>query len=116
MLKNTLLKKILTETWKDVLESSYGTGLHFRLYDSTAFVGYFVGYQIVEMCSHSGCPKVTSRFLCFDTEGYRTNCDPHFDDIAEKHAYHDTMQEVYYWKNQINIKQNIDELNKSVLR
>lgn len=111
-MKNQLIKRILEKTLDDVLSSEYKTGINFRLYDSTDFVGYFIGYSLVEMCEHSGCPKLTPRFLCFDTEGRRTQCDPYFDNIKDFNDYHNSMRELQFWQQQIDIKQTLDAITE----
>lgn len=110
MLNNNVLTKILAETFDDATASACNTGLHFRLYDSTAFVGYFASFKIVEICDNTGGPKVTPRFLCFNTEGVRTSCDPHFEDIEERNAYMSTMRELMYFNQQIDIKNKLDAI------
>ena len=107
-----VFKRILAETLNDVSASTYKTGINFKLCYSTQFVGYFIGYSLVEMCEHSGCPKVTPRFLCFDTEGVRTSCDPHFDSITDDIAYYNTMIQTEFWEQQIDIKQTLDAITE----
>lgn len=116
-MENTkILKRILRDTMDDVLLSTYQTGINFRLYDSTEMVGYFMGYHLVEMCEHSGCPKLTPRFLCFDTEGHRSSCDPQFANIKDEIEYHQTMRLLQSWEQQIDIKTNIDAITELRLK
>jgi hypothetical protein len=112
MIDKKVLKRILAETFNDVITSTYGRGVSFRLFDSTEFVGYFVGYSLVEMCENHGSPKLTPRFLCFNTEGVRTSCDPHFDEIEDFYVYHETMNQLEYWEQQIDIKQTLDAISQ----
>lgn len=107
-----VLKRVFEQTLDDVLASAYKTAINFRLYDSTEYVGYFMGFHLVEMCEHSGCPKLTPRFLCFDTDGKRTQCDPQFENISDDIAYYKTMRQLGEWEQQTDITQELNAITQ----
>jgi hypothetical protein len=61
----------------------------FGLYFNRFTNGYFVRYTRVEMVEGSASPAY--RWICFDTEGVRTDCDPIIADLEQHNHFYSGM-------------------------
>ena len=59
-----------------------------ELYKNSELEGFFVRY-VYHKFTHSGGRHI--RWICFDAEGERTDCDPEFKDLDSKNNWIRTM-------------------------
>lgn len=83
--------KIIAEAKKDRNECKHNSCFDFRLFTNTDTEGYFVRYT--KSAFNGRNLTEDYRWLCFDTKGNRTNCDPIFDSVSDENKFYKAMRE-----------------------
>ena len=88
VMNKNVFEKIRQETINDVQQMCERC-FDFNMYQQGN--DYFVRYTRVSVCKERGCPKQQYRWICFNSTGERTNCDPIFNSIKESNQFYANM-------------------------
>ncbi len=84
--------KIIAEAKKDRNECQHNSCYDFQLFSNENTEGYFVRYTKSSFNGRNFTEDY--RWLCFDADGNRSNCDPIFESVKDENRFYMAMRPI----------------------
>jgi hypothetical protein len=89
-------KRSIKEIKKDVMDCSSLSCYNFSVFTNKRVPGYYVRYSKIDTGGDS--PRAKLRWICLNTEGVRTDCDPIFKSVPDENKFYADMVEIAHFE------------------